>query len=191
MRKNLLPRLSVKCLTKRDKVWVNELIYFEDTSFPNSGGFQSSDALIWIFFFFSKVRGKLEGWMKLLPHYFCTYLFIVIYYDSSAETLLWDQIQGRAQISPHCTALKIWLNLSIYLNGFLKGRVSSFGDSSSNAFFAHLTLSGTAITQVHSILQGREMGLEWRGQGFYNPLFAWNTQWLLCSTFSACFSVVD
>lgn len=43
-----------------------------------------------------------------------------------------------------------------------------FGDSSSNAFFAHLTPpSGTAVTQAHSTLRGREKGTEQRrSQGF-------------------------
>lgn len=114
------------CLTKRDQVWVSELmlIMLKTSLFPKVVDFSLlMHSFGFLFFVFwkkeNKIRGKLGRWMKWLPPYFCTYLFIVIYYDSSAETLLWDQIQGRAQISPHCTVLKIWLSISIYLNAFL------------------------------------------------------------------------
>lgn len=136
-----------------------------------------------------KKGGKLRAWKRWLAPFFCTYLFIVIYYDSSAETLLWDQIQGGAQIAARfssksyksCIALKILAQRLHVPKRLLMGCVSSFGDSSSNAFFAHLIPSGTAIIQAHSILQGWEKGTEQRrSQGVQNLPCNWNIKWLFC-----------
>lgn len=63
----------------------------DNSSFPKGCGWQSSNALVWV----SSLKNErgMNEMVCPLP-FFCTYLFIVIYYDSSAETLLWDQIQG-------------------------------------------------------------------------------------------------
>lgn len=102
MRKNLLPlsecfravELCVKCLTKRDKVRVDELmlINVEDRSYFFS-------QKLWISVFQRTHLGSLfEKKIKKsgakrgddrgdAPPFFCIYLFIDIYYGSSAETL--------------------------------------------------------------------------------------------------------
>lgn len=85
--------LCVKCLTKRDKVWMNELMLIDNednSTFPKGCGFQSSNALVSVPCLGGKgvEEGHGEGMNTMaFPHFFCIYLFIIIYYGSSAETL--------------------------------------------------------------------------------------------------------
>lgn len=65
-----------------------------------------------------------------------------------------SQPASRPSLTRSCIALKILAQRLHVPKRLLMGCVSSFGDSSSNAFFAHLIPSGTAIIQAHSILQG-------------------------------------
>lgn len=102
------------------------------------------------------------------------YLLWLFYHKSS-----WDLIQGWPQ-RPTDDPLFTWSSSPKVLleAGFgstspqaYKGLnvcvlvcVSSFGDTSSYAFFAHKTPSGTAVTQAHSILWGREKGTKRRSE---------------------------
>lgn len=72
------------------------------------------------------------------------------------------QPASHRSLTSSCIALKIFARHLCIPKRLFMGCVSSFGDSSSNAFFAHLTPSGTAIIQAHSILRGREKGTEQR-----------------------------
>lgn len=65
-----------------------------------------------------------------------------------------------------------------HMNAFFRENVSLIlAESSSNAFFAHLTPSGTAIIQAHSIPWGTEQkGTERRGQGIKKRPCNWNTR---------------
>lgn len=69
--------------------------------------------------------------------------------------------------------------ITIHMNAFFRENVSLIlAESSSNAFFAHLTPSGTAIIQAHSIPWGTEQkGTERRGrQGIKKRPCNWNTR---------------
>lgn len=110
-------------------------------------GVKSSSSLIWV-----KKTWQGDGMNDMACSFFCIYLFIIIYYGSSADTLSWDQIQRWTQPTAHSVAHHLHVP-----KGLASGRVSSFGDSSLNAVFAHLTPSGTAITQAHS-RKGTEYG---------------------------------
>lgn len=69
---------------------------------------------------------------------------------------------SRLSLTGSCIVLKILAQHLHVPKRLLMGCVSSFGNSSSNAFFAHLIPSGTAIIQAHSILRGWEKGTEQR-----------------------------
>lgn len=127
--------------------WLMLIVLKTSLLFPKGCRFQSSNARIWVpCLGGKKVEKGQKGWgdeWDGVPPFFCTYLFIVIYYGSSAEILLWDQTLGwerRSQsLTRSCIAQKIFDSTSpCNLTPFSIGRVS-FGDSSSNAFFAHST----------------------------------------------------
>lgn len=107
--------LCVKRLTKSDKVWVKELLIVLRTiySFHQRlwmSVFQCAHSVSCLKRKKNRKRGKkVRGWMRCHPSLFCTYLFIVIYYSSSAETLSWDQIQGGETDlnKKNCIALKV------------------------------------------------------------------------------------
>lgn len=92
------------------------------------------------------------------PFFLCLFIYCYLLWFFCWNSL-WDQIQGwdtyyKSYKTPHCAKdFDSPCNLTPF---FKTGCVSSFGDSSSNAFFAHLTPSGTAIIQAHSILRGTE-----------------------------------
>lgn len=124
-------------------------------------------------FFLLKIRGKLGRWKKWPP------LISVLIYLLFIMTFLFklhNETKSRVGHRSVYTALrlKIWLIISVYLNAFLTGCVSSFGDPSSDAFFAHRKPpSGTAIIQVHSILRGTQKGTQVKKsgeKGFKKPL---------------------
>lgn len=128
------------------------------------------------------IRGKLGRWKKLTP-----LISVRIYLLLFIMTFLFklhNETKSRVGHRSVYTALrfKIWLIISVYLNAFFTGCVSSFGNPSSDAFFAHRKPpSGTAIIQVHSILRGTQKGTRvkksWE-EGFKKNLWCnWNTQW--------------
>lgn len=76
-----------------------------------------------------------------------------------------DLVQISLSLTRSCIALRILVQYLHVPKMPYMGYVSSVGSSSSYAFFAHITPSGTAIKQAHSILRGREKGTEQRGEG--------------------------
>lgn len=146
MRKNLLPYLSVsepqssvfKCLTKRDKVWVNELMLIMLKTMLLS-------QRLWISVFqctrlgslFEKKKNKEKG--QILP-LFSVRIYLLLFIMTLLLKLffLWDQILGggkssqstsRLNLTSSCFALKILaqhLHIPKRLLFLKMGCVSSF-----------------------------------------------------------------
>lgn len=120
-----------------------------------------------------KIRGKLRRWKKWPP--LISVLIYLLLFIMTFLFKLHNETKSRVGHRSVYTALrlKIWLIISVYLNAFFTGCVSSFGDPSSDAFFAHRKPpSGTAIIQVHSILRGTQKGTRVKKswEGFKKPL---------------------
>lgn len=179
MRKNLLPCLSVsEPLSSVLNAWPKE----------TKSGSMSWCWLCWRQFFFfqrlwisvfqctrlgssiKKRGGGAWGHGEATNEVLCPFFLYLFIYCYLLWLFCWNSFvrpnpgwdTSHPSLTRSCIAQKILAQHLHIPKRLSMGCVSSFGDSSSNAFFAHVTPSGTAIIQAHSILRGREKGTKQR-----------------------------
>lgn len=173
MRKNLLPyvecfrasELCVKCLTKETKSgsmsWLCGRQFFFSQRLWMSV-FQCT-RLGSLFEKRKKKRGNVRGWvwcpLFLYLFIYCYLLQLFCWNSFVRPNPEWDTVEVLQEAALRFLAQHLHIPKRLFLRAAC---LLFLGDSSSNAFFAHLTPSGTAIIQAHSILRGWEKGTEQR-----------------------------